>query len=155
MGRAGKPWSSVQPRTPGERSRETWRLRPGALTSLSSLLSSPPPPDLRSLLATTHTAPPLPVESQVPERCSTPPPGPSVENNHRPLPPPFPALHRRRHFCLAAPWQGVRTSPEGLGFGVVVSLGERDWTDILQEEEGDAKDFLHQLFLGFLHNLQE
>lgn len=28
-GRARKPWSSVQPRTPGERTRETWRLRPG------------------------------------------------------------------------------------------------------------------------------
>lgn len=28
-----------------------------------------------------------------------------------------------------------------IGFGVVVSLRERDWTNILQEEEGDAKDF--------------
>lgn len=68
-GRARKPWSSVQPRTPGERTRQTWRLRPG--------------------------------------------------------------------------------------FGVVVSLGERDWTNILQEKEGDAKDFPHQLLLGFLHNLEE
>lgn len=33
--------------------------------------------------------PPLLVEPQVPERCSTPPPGPRVENNHRPLPRPF------------------------------------------------------------------
>lgn len=41
-----------------------------------------------------------------------------------------------------------------IGFGVVVSLGERDWTNSLQEEEeeeeeeGDAKDFPHQLLLG-------
>lgn len=42
-----------------------------------------------------------------------------------------------------------------LGFGVVVSLGERDWTNILQEEEGDAKDFPHQLLLGFLLKLEE
>lgn len=41
------------------------------------------------------------------------------------------------------------------GFGVVVSLGERDWTNILQEEEGDAKDFPLQLLLGVLHNLGE
>lgn len=40
------------------------------------------------------------------------------------------------------------------GFGVVVSLGERDWTNI-QEEEGDAKDFPLQLLLGVLHNLRE
>lgn len=43
-----------------------------------------------------------------------------------------------------------------IGFGVVVSLGERDWTNILQEEEeGDAKDFPHQLLLGFLLKLEQ
>lgn len=114
-GRAGQEaWSSVQLRAPGERNRETWRLRPGALTSLFSLLSPPSPPGLPSLLARIHTSPPLAVEPQVPE-CSTPPPGPSVENNHRPFPPPFPALDLRRHLRLAAPWRGVRTSPEYLG----------------------------------------
>lgn len=39
------------------------------------------------------------------------------------------------------------------GFGVVVSLGARDWTTILQEEEGDAKDFPLGLLLGVLRNL--
>lgn len=39
-----------------------------------------------------------------------------------------------------------------IGFGVVVSLPERDWTHILQEEEGDAKDF--SCFLGILLKLQ-
>lgn len=42
-----------------------------------------------------------------------------------------------------------------IGFGVVVSLRERDWTNILQEEEGDAKDFPHQLLSGFLLKLEQ
>lgn len=38
-----------------------------------------------------------------------------------------------------------------IGFGVVVSLRERDWTNSLREEEGDAKDF--PAFLGFLRQV--
>lgn len=40
-----------------------------------------------------------------------------------------------------------------IGFGVVVSLRERDWTNSLREEEGDAKDF--PAFLGFLRKLEQ
>lgn len=53
------------------------------------------------------------------------------------------------------PWEQTReTWRLRPGFGVVVSLGERDWTNILQEEEADTKDFSHQLFLGFLCKLK-
>lgn len=61
----------------------------------------------------------------------------------------------RRHLRLAAAGRGARTSPECLGFGVIVSLRERDWTNILQNQQGDAKDFPHQLLLGFLHSSEE
>lgn len=151
MGQASKPWSSVQPRTPGEQTRETWRLRPGALTLL------PPPPavaaGLSSLLATAHTAPLLSVEPQVPEGRLTPPPGPSVENNHRPFPPAVSCPGSSPPPPSRGSPEGREDSPECLGFGVVVSLGERDWISILQEQGSDAKDFPHQSLLGFLHNL--
>lgn len=54
----------MQPRTPGKRTRETWRLRPGALTSLSPRPTpapfSRPPPGLPSPLATAHLPPSSP-----------------------------------------------------------------------------------------------
>lgn len=106
----------MQPRTPGKRTRETWRLRPGALTSLSPAPFSRSPPGLSPPPSfwPPRTCPPLLDGPQVPERCSTPPPGLSVERNHRPLPPPFPA-----RICAATSSRGalagVRTGPERVG----------------------------------------
>lgn len=82
------------------------------LPPVLAVAAGPPPPSWPL-----HTFPPLPEEPQVPARCSTPPPGPSVESHHRPLPPPFPALDLRRHLRLAAAGRGARTSPECLGEG--------------------------------------
>ena len=104
MGRARKPWSSLQPRTPGERTRETWRLRPGARNSLSSLLSSPQPPGLPR--PSGHCTPSRlsPTSLRCP-RGAPPPPGPSVRVVAAPFPRPF------------RPWVSAATSVSRLPGG--------------------------------------
>lgn len=116
MGRARKPWSSVQPRTPGERTRETWRLRPGALTSLLPPLLAVGPPRLPPFPSchSTHLPSTRRRTSGARERCSTPPPGPSVEI----ITAPFPRLF--------LPWFSAATSVSllpGRGRGQVRSVG--------------------------------
>lgn len=91
------------------------------LSLLPPLLTAGPPRLPSSLPATTHTSLPGPVEPQVPESGA---PVLPLGRALRIITAPFPRLF--------LPWISPpplsRCSRAG-GFGVVVSLGERDWTN--------------------------